>query len=342
MNRTRSLAVLGLLIPFVLGAPVSAQRAAGRFQFGSPMAVGPIDDRSYPSLIPGMILATLTNSDKLKEYQGRRLIDTLMSAMYSLELGESSTPLHTLGLGVASFRHGVDGSLVGMLGERNGIAAGIRLVSFSPGRQEAVDALVQLDREVRLLSPPPPGPRVLTPNRCIEAAKLYERYTENLRVAVLGGWASVDHTYESADAGPAISWLRPLSPTRNQEDSRAPAGLDFGVHAPFTAVRWSGGGSTNVWNPSVRIAYVDQVFRVNRQSAAISRWQHQIGVSLGVRNALNAHAPVTLFARWRDAPDPATVTNPRAIVDRTTFYTGFLRRDSARDWSVGFQIEAFR
>jgi hypothetical protein len=155
---------------------------------------------------------------------------------------------------------------------------------------------------------------------------------------VWANWTTVRDTSDSGQVGVSASWLRPLG----QGQTAPPSGVELGALLPYVRARMAGGETISAWNPSLSIAWQDKVFRMNGAGVHLSRWRLQVGGSVGVRNALNCNAPVSVYVRLRFEPSQDELLTPREFAARSATLMLLARRDGQRRWVYGAQVALLR
>ena len=342
MRHTRCIALLAAIAVSCIGRGAAAQ--SGPLNPPPPppppdqtSAGGPIEDTSYPAYLPGGALACIQDRAAGPRYLAELPILHLNQTWAGLELADDQKPRQMVGVGYADLESGVDLGARALLGERPGFAANLRLVSFSPGRAAVVSRLKELDRMLRTATPGGVVPEAWTGD-VRGVAETYARWSETPKLGVWANWTTVRDASDTGQVGLSASWLRPLGQSR----SAPPSAVELGASLPYVRARMSAGETVSTWNPSVWLAWQDRVFRLNGVGAHLSRWRVQIGGSVGVRNALNSHAPLSFYVRLRIEPSQQALLTPREFASRSATLMLQARRDGLKRWVYGVQVALLR
>jgi hypothetical protein len=295
-------------------------------------ATGPIEDTSYAAGLPGLLARIMQNGLLWERFKKQPKLRYGIRAWASSQFPEDDQPLHTLGLGYVDFARGYDIGLAGLLGERTGCSASFRIVTFSPGRSDMVDALTKFEEHV--IASGGPGPSTSLSQDAVKPAQAFRRWSELPRLSVIGGWTTMSRTGDRGHLGLAAGWLRPLGSDR----ARVPSGLDMSVVVPYVRYRASGSEPTSAFDPTFGLTWRDSVFRRTDDKGTVSTWRVQVGATLGVRNSLNAHAPLGAFIRLKFSPRATAEVTPAEFARQTTVLTLMARRNSDQAWVYGLHL----
>jgi hypothetical protein len=325
----RNAAIAVAVVAFAVGWCPHALAQPGPQTYEPPAsaATGPIEDTSYSAQLPGTLRRLWDNSTAWARYSRESPVFTLVRLTAGVEVAHSHRPVHIVGAGHADFMRGYDFGAAGTVEERPTVCVGFRYVGFSPGRSAMVKALADDDATARTLTRNPTADWLNDRGRAVVGK--FVKWSEGPRVALFADWTAQNGGTDRSRAGVAAAWLRPLG----SSTQGTPAGIDLSVAAPFVESRPLGSPRTSGWDPMFGLTVRDQVFRLKEETGAeATTWHFQVGGAVGVRNELNAHAPIQVFVRLKFAPGGKEPLTPREIASRTQIVTLQARRNSAREW----------